>query len=287
MFKNSTNFEPITRPFIAPFLLSMNDLLQLHDSLKMQGWALIDGLSFDGYEEDIGGMFEGLFGKPVVHKRHGAGRTGGVRISATGFDGTQRPQTVPQKQSVHTDGAFEANPPVFLTLTCWNPAYRGGVSEIVDMSTVAAYLMEEFPDHFRALSRPDCYSVIRGEARQMRPVFKIDDTPKGPVLSCAFSAHEFNEVDVHADCRESFDCLRNLVLNWAPVRKIKLAAGQSLIMNNQRVLHGRTAWVDSPKGTRSFDRHWFDGNADFVQDLPHGFLLENLGSNTLERKTVV
>jgi alpha-ketoglutarate-dependent taurine dioxygenase len=242
-------------------------------------------LSDDGVLYDIERKLEVPFGAPIQHYRHSqkALGTSAVIIAADTslYDSTRRPQSSPERQSLHMDGAYEATVPEVVVLFCLSPACDGGVSLIGDSKNAFERMAELFPSEVPCLFSNDCYAVIRGARASVGPVFTIvAESPDHVEIACRFSDHEFNRVEVRQDCQTAFRRFKSIIDSEEICHEIPLRAGQGLVVINQRVLHGRTAWVDNAAVKRRVARYWFSGGTPFLKGIPSGFRIKK-SDNTI------
>jgi alpha-ketoglutarate-dependent taurine dioxygenase len=133
----------------------------------------------------------------------------------------------------HTEASATAEPPGLVALSCEQPAPAGGVSFLVDAAAVYRELADLRPTALAALSADDA-AVFGGDAGFRGPVF--DRRVDGRV-----------QVRLRLDNLASFDVseaalaeLRSAIsrhTRWLP-----LTAGQAFVIDNRRILHGRTAF---------------------------------------------
>ena len=149
-----------------------------------------------------------------------------------------------QNLLVHTDSPYRNPRPGFQVLHCVRPASHGGETIIVDGVAAAATLdadkvriLAETPVEFRyrrgilrlSTSAPILETGIRGRPEAIR--FNRRSTV-GPIGS----------PDRLAEWYEGYVTLSALVDNPANQLRIRLNSGEAVILNNHRMLHGRTAF---------------------------------------------
>jgi alpha-ketoglutarate-dependent taurine dioxygenase len=207
---------------------------------------------------DIAGRLQELvsrLGVPVNHK-HADKATHLVDIRANGsYDATRRPQSTPDRQSPHTDGAFLAQPPAIVSLCSVATAERGGESLVVH----GAKLLQEAltamsAEDLSVLFRPDCYRVHRGPQSVERPVLSL--SPDSSRLLISFGSHEFNRVDVTPAADQAFQLIDRLRMRRDLQQRFLLAPGDAIFLSNFAVLHGREGWIDGSERKRHLLRVW-------------------------------
>lgn len=153
----------------------------------------------------------------------------------------------------HTDGTYFRDPPGLQVLNCLSQAERGGESLLVDALAVVEGLRSSAPDTLDFFSRTplpwfsydvDTRSGLPILLSTHEPVFRFD-------ASGALDQFRFNEYDrgdlPPGDWYDSsflphWRTLTELVNAPEHVERVRLSPGQCLIMDNQRVLHGRLSF---------------------------------------------
>lgn len=238
-----SGFEPVRTDMDS---LDRDDAAQ-HDLLEAvvrDGFALVDGLAADDTER-----LAALLG-PIRQTDFG-------RI----FDIISEPDPFTPSQSEdaldpHTDDPYRYAPPGVSILHCVSPCGgEGGASSIVDGFAIATHLAASDPSAFRTLAttcipyvhRRDA-DVDQGDAVYLRaeaPVIALD--PTGEVCGIRFHERSMAPLDLPADDVE--DVYRALMLFARAalgdefVYRRRLSAGEAIVYDNQRVMHGRTAIV--------------------------------------------
>ena len=212
-------------------------LLQMLHALKSEGVVLIDGLS---------GPQSGIeFGR----------RIGATR--ATNFGDHFSVHTKPNANNLaytsrslplHTDLPNQLYPPDFQFLHCVSNSVAGGESQLVDGWKVAEDLRQEEPGSFELLSTisiPFRFCDDESDILSRRPCIELDR--RGRIVQLSFSGHLAAPFDMSAEIMiDYYRAFRNLMER---VRRphyqidLKLDAGQMMVMNNRRVLHGRTGFT--------------------------------------------
>jgi gamma-butyrobetaine dioxygenase len=224
---------------------------QLLESLVGSGVALVSGLPHD----------------PSSTERL-ASRLGRVRHTDFGriFDIVSEPNPFTPSQSTaaldpHTDDPYRYTPSGISMLHCMEASDNGGESSIVDGFAVATDLRDQHPEDFELLStvvvpfvhRRD-HSVEQGDAVYLRaeaPIIATDH--RGRVKGIRFHERSMDVLDIDADLAEHFypalrrfaRAVRSPDYAWSH----RLAPGEAIVYDNQRVLHGRSGF-DGPQTRR-------------------------------------
>ncbi|GAA2496117.1 hypothetical protein GCM10023100_47010 [Actinocorallia cavernae] len=147
-----------------------------------------------------------------------------------GFAGLGRGDLAP-----HTECAQLLHPPRLLLLACARTADAGGESLLVDGRAVLAELADSHPAALEALSAPRA-AYFGGADGHFAPV--LESLPHGRWrlrLRQDSLARFSQEADAH------LPALRRAVER--NTTRLLLADGQGLVLDNHRVLHGRTSFV--------------------------------------------
>lgn len=214
----------------------------------IRGWPIMDWP-----EEQIDLLcytFGSLIGTPRTQK---AGLVTTGENSRRGMDD--------QGLAFHTDRGGPPGPPHLLGLLCLRAAVRGGESLLVSGHAVHDRLLKERPDllaelyedfHFGAgtVSNFDrVYPVFEWRAGRLRVQYNRHWIERGqeaagkPLTSGAVAA---------------LDAFDGILADRDMVLRFPLRPGDLLLVNNDVVLHGRTAFTEDPRGRRRLARIWLD-----------------------------
>ena len=170
----------------------------------------------------------------------------------------------------HTDFSFTSWPTGLFVFHCLSPsADNGGVSILVDGFHVADRLRRDDPAAFELLStlrQPFCGSGrVKVDWRAAGRVIALDHD--GEVTGIRFAMASRTPLAIRDDLVEPYyratQAMLRLVLDPACQLRLPLAAGDCLVLDNHRMMHGRTG-MDPPAGrARRFRR--FDVERDAAQ----------------------
>lgn len=187
-----------------------------------------------------------------------AARLGPVRETDFGriFDIITEPDPFTPSQSTdpldpHTDDPYRYNPAGISVLHCIKPDVGGGHTVVVDGFAVAHDLAEEEPDAFAQLASVPVPFIHRREAsveqgaavdlRASAPIVSVG--ADGAVVGIRFHERSMGTLGPEIDADTYYPALaafarrvRSEQYQW--VRHLR--AGEALVYDNQRVLHGRT-----------------------------------------------
>jgi gamma-butyrobetaine dioxygenase/trimethyllysine dioxygenase len=155
----------------------------------------------------------------------------------------------------HTDEPYRHNPPGITFFHVLAQSEEGGDSTLVDGYYVAEMLRQKEPDAFALLSTvPASFHRTLKEGRAFvaaGPVIRLDQD--GHVEGVRILDRGTAPFDLPPEkVRPYYDALRILLQYLYEARNhltVKIKAGEMLVFNNQRLLHGRTAF-DATKSHR-------------------------------------
>ncbi|HIA77927.1 MAG TPA: DUF971 domain-containing protein [Gammaproteobacteria bacterium] len=153
----------------------------------------------------------------------------------------------------HTDEMYRIDPPAITLFHVLLQSPIGGESILVDGLRLAQRLAEENPEALKTLCEiPARFHRELDEGRHFdiqAPIFRQDDS--GTVTGIRLNDRCMAPVDATpTDTERFYDSLRPLlkiIYSGEEAVHIKIEAGQMLIFNNHRLLHGRSAF-DSASG---------------------------------------
>ena len=163
----------------------------------------------------------------------------------------------------HTDEPYRQHPPGITFFHVLVQSDEGGDSILIDGLHVAETLRSEDPEAFRLLSSvPVDFHRVLAEGRIFRasaPIIRLDQSGNVSGLrlldrgTAPFDLAE-NEVDSYY---RAYRKLLSILYDKRNCLVVKILPGQVLVFNNQRLLHGRTAF----DGSKSL-RHVRTANVD-------------------------
>jgi alpha-ketoglutarate-dependent taurine dioxygenase len=169
---------------------------------------------------------------------------------------------------LHTDGMHRpGHIPDLFALYCHRPAKRGGDSVFVHVDDILARL-EHDPRVVEALSGWFHFDTRDTSGRFPRTVRRqiIEDGARINYLrEYVESGHSTDGVPaLTAAQRAALDAVDRILADPALTRHARLDQGQLMIINNRRLVHGRTGFVDfpDPENARLLFRTWIDTRQD-------------------------
>lgn len=150
----------------------------------------------------------------------------------------------------HTDLTNQELPPGFQFLHCIANSAAGGGSMFCDGFAIAEDLRESDPDSFRLLSEVEIPMRFHDEAVDIRRHDTVIETARnGDLIQLRFNAHLAGIFDMpaerHAAYYRAYRRLMAMTRDPAYLIRLRLGAGEMVVFDNRRVLHGREAFDPS------------------------------------------
>ena len=163
---------------------------------------------------------------------------------------------------VHSDNPYRDPTPGVQLLHCLISDAPGGESMVVDGFAAAEQLRTESPQHFDLLARVPAnfrFADKDADLQTRTPLISVDF--EGRLTAVHFNNRSFAGIDVPVDLVEPwYEAYRNFAqILKQPERELifRLAPGDLLVMQNERALHGRTAF-DANLGRRHLQGCYVD-----------------------------
>ena len=225
------------------------------------GLAIIDRLPIQNYDETIAKklywLLMSMVGQPVAQKWDGTllydvRDEGGQDIAGSNI----RSSKTNGDQGYHVDNAFNL-PPEFVSLLCLKTAKEGGTSGIISFETVHNLLLDDHPDTLTRLYEPFYFDRqmehAPGEVRTVhKPIFETD----GKTIKTNYSPNViyrgYKMIDDEMDDKThtALDAIKSVCESPGIGKNLEFEIGQIQILNNRRIGHRRTAYVDWPEPDR-------------------------------------
>jgi alpha-ketoglutarate-dependent taurine dioxygenase len=204
-----------------------------------------------------------LFGSVHVHDRAAPDGIARIEFNSTLRDylGCSNAEHPP-----HTDGTFDSSPPRIVCLQCIRNAEEGGHSILLCGSSILDHLIAHNRQNLKPLFDHDALTVERKGQTFTGPVFSRRDGN----YSVRFRSDSSAALRVKSSANIGFESMKTFVLNPSNQLRFHLKPGQTMVLDNSTVLHGRTAF--QLPSSRCLNRLNFDGNTQFCQTLNLGFM---------------
>ncbi|MEM8747019.1 MAG: TauD/TfdA family dioxygenase [Actinomycetota bacterium] len=234
---------PTTVEF-RPDLADGSEHHRLLDALRRDGFALVAGLPDDPSATETVSSWLG----PI--RATDFGRIFDIVTESDPFTPSQSESAL----DPHTDDPYRYHPPGISILHCMSPCDgHGGASTVTDGFAIARSIAVDDPEAFHLLTTIDVpyvhrrdRSVEQGAAVDLRaaaPVISLDRG--GHVCGVRFHERSMAPLQLDADLVDAFYralmlfSRRALSSDFSYQRR--LSAGEAIVYDNQRVLHGRSA----------------------------------------------
>lgn len=169
-----------------------------------------------------------------------------------------------QALPLHVDLPNQELVPGFQFLHCIRHDATGGRSIFADGYQICADLRQQHPDHFELLTRkriPLRFHDDSCDIRQRRPV--ISQARNGDFTQVVFNAHIADVPDMPTRelyaFYEAYQVFMKLARSQSYRIEYLLRAGEMVMFDNRRVMHGRTAF-DPSSGRRQLRGYYIDRN---------------------------
>ncbi len=184
----------------------------------------------------------------------------------------------------HTDNPYRNPVPCIQLLHCIENEVTGGQSTLVDGFRVATYMQENYPDYFNILTKVKVKfkfvdkNVILENYGQL-----IELNEYGKIKQVRFSSRldyvpilEKEELDLYYKARKKISTLYN---SERFKIEFKLLPGDLLMMDNFRLLHGRTEY-NANEGKRFLQGCYidYDSSEGKIRHLMRKFKMKNLAN---------
>ena len=163
---------------------------------------------------------------------------------------------------VHSDNPYRDPTPGVQLLHCLESEAPGGDTLLVDGFAAAEQLRAEHPEYFDLLVRLPAsfhFSDKSADLRAKTPLISVDED--GRITAVHFNNRSFAGIDAPADLVESWYAAYRAfaAILKRPEREaiFRLGPGDLVVMQNERALHGRTAF-DPNKGRRRLQGCYVD-----------------------------
>lgn len=187
---------------------------------------------------------------------------GTVRPSCSGYTFDVRTEANPvnlaytnKALELHTDLPTEELAPGIQFLHCRVNDAVGGESLFVDACSVAQTLRAQYPDYFNLLTElkvPFRYTTSFQDVRARQVIIELDPH-SGEVSGINFSQHLADVFDFQPETMDefypAFRKFGQLLQDPQYLMRFRLNAGECIVFDNHRVVHGRTSFV-AGSGTR-------------------------------------
>jgi alpha-ketoglutarate-dependent taurine dioxygenase len=224
------------------------------------GFVIIDKLPMDDYTVDearaVYWLLSQMVSRPVAQSWDGK-VIYDVRDMGKPPGNGVRPDVTNAEQNFHTDNSYNLYPPDYVALLCVRPAMEGGISSIVSFYSVYNEMLASHPDLLERLHQPYLFDRQRehapGDPRLIsHPLFQTREgrtlcrlSHRHVVTGYAMAGQEMDELT-----RTALFTLESIMMEPRWCREFFFEAGQIQIVDNTRLGHRRTGFIDFPEEDR-------------------------------------
>jgi alpha-ketoglutarate-dependent taurine dioxygenase len=230
-------------------------------SFSASGCVLIDFEEPAVPSETLAGLGR-HFGAAIFHKLSDSLGVHPIRNLA-GFP--EYANTTHAELGLHTDGSFEQEPPRAMLMFCERASMSGGLTRLCDGRMLYRHLRASCPGVLQALTRPDAFRIRRDDRVSSKPVFR----EAAGRMQLSYRYGNDVHLDIHPDAQAGFAEIETYLAQPGNYLELRLEENQALILDNTRILHGRTAFPADSQ--RSLYGLWCDGRGVDAQRVRFGF----------------
>lgn len=236
------------------------------------GFVIIDRLPTDRYSREecklAYWLLSQLLSRPVAQSWDGK-LIYDVRDFGKPPGNGVRPDVTNSEQNFHTDNSYNLCPPDYVSLLCLQPAKEGGISSIVSFYSVFNAMLERHPELIQRLFEPYLFDRQKEHSPTSQPIIShpLMEIKNGR-LACRLShRHVINgyrmaDVEMDSTSKEALEVLESTMQEPQFCRDFFFEPGQIQIVDNRRLGHRRTGFVDyeEPERKRHLIRLWLREN---------------------------
>lgn len=218
-------------------LYSDETLFELLDALHRDGFVIVSGVP-----EEAEGM-QPLIDRIGPLRRTNWGGIADVKSVADAYDLTMTQRGL----EPHTDNPYRDPIPGYIWLHCLTNAAEGGDSTLADGLMAAKLLRQRDPDAYNCLTRVSPgfrYQDDDADLESEGPLIELNS--RGVPVRVRYSNRTERVPALHPEELEAYYAARKafyqLITGEELTLHLKLEPGQMLIMDNYRLLHGRSAF---------------------------------------------
>jgi alpha-ketoglutarate-dependent taurine dioxygenase len=224
------------------------------------GFVIIDRLPMDAWSvpeaRAVYWLLSQLVARPVAQSWDGK-LVYDVRDMGKPLAPGVRPDTTNAEQNFHTDNSYNLCAPDFVSLLCVRPALEGGISSIVSFYSVFDEMRRHHPEKIARLFQPYLFDRLGehapGDAQVIsHPLIQIVNGQPVFRLSHRHTVNGYRLAGREIDA-EGLDALETLEATMREpqfAREFFFEPGQIQIVDNTRLGHRRTHFVDHPEFER-------------------------------------
>jgi len=157
-------------------------------------------------------------------------------------------------QPLHTDEGYSKTYPKYLALYCKHQANNGGVSTLFDFFSLYPLLCQYFSKTLKQLNTMDAVTLHGITGFEAKPIL-LSTSLNDPAISyCA----TLKQMSCSLEVFKIFNFITRYIHQPLSQIRFKLQSNQVLLLDNTRILHGRTKFDINDR--RELYRYWFNEN---------------------------
>jgi alpha-ketoglutarate-dependent taurine dioxygenase len=218
------------------------------------GFVIIDRLPMDEFSKQeakaVYWLLSQLVSRPVAQSWDGK-LIYDVRDLGKPPGNGVRPDVTNAEQNFHTDNSYNLRAPDYVSLLCLRPAKEGGISSIVSFHSVYNEMMRRHPQLVDRLFAPYLFDRNREHAPDAPPVISHPLMQMaGGQLTCRLShrhvvnGYRMAGIEIDPMGEEALEALEDTMREPRFAREFFFEPGQIQIVDNRRLGHRRTGYVD-------------------------------------------
>ena len=226
--------EPIIIKIDTIKSMSVEDRHTTYQHVNRNGYMILEESGHSTPQESLDAICS-YFGSAV---RHNMSDDLGIHPIEFIDDQASYANTTNGDLSLHTDGSFEDHPPNVMFIYCEKPAEQGGMNRLAIADDIFNHLNSNYPEVLPGLMKENAYTAERDDRKSTHPIFK----EKSGWLQMIFRAGRGISISFDDEAKPGVAEIERFLAGNDNSVMIKLQSKQLLIMDNTRVLHGRTAF---------------------------------------------
>lgn len=248
-------------PACAAFMASVQETLR-----NGVGFVILDRLPLERFGPEIAmalyWLLCSLVARPVAQKWDGQ-MIYDVQDTGKKPGNGVRPDITNAEQNFHTDNSYNLCPPDYVALLCLQTSVSGGISRIVSFPAVHNVMQQEFPELLPRLYEPFIFDRQREHAPSdemtvRHPLFSYENGQLSARLSRfqVKNGHALAGVPLDDEGEAALETLETIMNRPEMWKEFVFEPGQIQIIDNRRLGHKRTGFVDSETRRRRLVRLW-------------------------------
>lgn len=257
--------NPLPTEFLEPAMFRLDACRRMMGEARQMlsegvGFVIVDRLPMDVYSRDearaVYWLLSQMVCRPVAQNWPGK-LIYDVRDLGKPPGNGVRPDVTNAEQNFHTDNSYNLCAPDYVALLCLQTAKEGGVSSIVSFHTVYNEMLRAHPRLLDRLFAPYLFDRQREHAPAApqvisHPLMQVTHGRLTARLSHrhVVTGYKMAGVPMDAEAEDALETLERTMMEPRFIREFFFEPGQIQIVDNRRLGHRRTGYVDHPEDDR-------------------------------------